>query len=137
MAPYAKPTFAPRWEMANVCWGGLLGIDSAEGDDLAPNDDPTTWVQRIASEPADLMLVGHLPHLGPLASVLLTCESSRELIGFQPGGLVALDREDAGWLLPLASVCRDTRSQPHPAARDIQGERSARLHRTPWRPAAA
>jgi phosphohistidine phosphatase len=88
--------------MANVCWGGLLGIDSAEGDGLAPNDDPTTWVQRIASEPADLMLVGHLPHLRPLASVLLTCESSRELIGFQQGGLVALDREDAGWLLPLA-----------------------------------
>jgi len=56
--------------MANVCWGGLLGIDSAEGDGLAPNDDPTTWVQRIASEPADLMLVGHLPHLGWLASVL-------------------------------------------------------------------
>lgn len=83
-------------------WGGLLGIEPEEGDGLAPNDDPTTWVERIANEPVDLMLVGHLPHLGRLASVLVTAESSRELIGFQQGGLVALDRQEAGWLVALA-----------------------------------
>ena len=97
-------------------WGGLLGIDPEEGDGLAPNDDPTTWVERIANEPADLMLVGHLPHLGRLASVLVTGGPSRELIGFQQGGLVALDRKDAGWLVALALPPSAATPRPHPAA---------------------
>ena len=38
----------------------------------------------------DLMLVGHLPHLAKLASILLTSEPDPQLIGFQQGALVAL-----------------------------------------------
>jgi phosphohistidine phosphatase len=83
-------------------WGGLLGIDTEESDGLAPNDDPTTWVERLTAETADLILVGHLPHLGRLATALLTGQPGRQLIGFQPGGLVALERADAGWLVTLA-----------------------------------
>jgi phosphohistidine phosphatase len=83
-------------------WGRLLDIDTEEGDGLAPNDDATTWVERLAAETADLMLVGHLPHLGRLATALVTGESGRQLIGFQQGGLVALERVDAGWMVALA-----------------------------------
>jgi phosphohistidine phosphatase len=83
-------------------WGGLLGIDAEQRDGLAPNDEPTTWVERLATETEDLMLVGHLPHLGRLATALMTGQSGHQLIGFRQGGLVALERVDAGWLVALA-----------------------------------
>jgi phosphohistidine phosphatase len=82
-------------------WGGLVDVDADEGDGLAPNDDPTTWVRRVTAETGDLMLVGHLPHLASLASVLLTGDPDRQLIEFQQGGLVALERTDAGWVITL------------------------------------
>ena len=82
-------------------WGGLLGIDTEESDGLAPNDDPATWVERLSAETDDVMLVGHLPNLARLATVLLTGESSRPLIRFQQGGLVALERADSGWFVAL------------------------------------
>ena len=47
------------------------------------------------------MLVGHLPHLAKLASLLLTGEPDRQLIGIQPGALVAMEHRDAAWIVTL------------------------------------
>jgi phosphohistidine phosphatase len=82
-------------------WVRLVGVDADAGDSLAPNDDPTTWARRLADETADVMVVGHLPHLAKLASVLLTGDPDRQFIGFQQGGLVALEHTDTGWVLAL------------------------------------
>ncbi len=82
-------------------WGSLIGVDPEESDGLAPNDDPATWVGRLATETADVMLAGHLPHLARLATALLGGDPDRPLIGFQQGGLVALERTDAGWMVML------------------------------------
>ena len=82
-------------------WGRLVDVDPEEGDGLAPDDDPTTWAGRLAAETGDVMVVGHLPRLARLASVLLTGEADRQLIGFQQGGLVALEHGDAGWIVAL------------------------------------
>jgi phosphohistidine phosphatase len=82
-------------------WGRLIGVDPEEGDGLAPNDDPTTWVRRLAAEIGDVMLVGHLPHLAKLASLLLTGDADRQLVGFRQGGLVAAEHADAGWAVIL------------------------------------
>ena len=82
-------------------WGRLLGVDAEEGDGLAPNDDPTTWIRRLTAETAAVMLVGHLPHLAKLASLLLTGDPDRQLIGFQQGGLMAVENTDAGWIVAL------------------------------------
>ena len=79
-------------------WAGELGLQADEVDGLAPNDDPTAWVGRIeANNDDDLMLVGHLPHLARLAGLLLAGDADRQPVKFQPGGLVALERTDAGW----------------------------------------
>jgi phosphohistidine phosphatase len=78
-------------------WGALLGIDPEEDDGLAPNDDPAPWVERLSGETADVLLVGHLPHLAALAGALLTGNSSRQVIGFQQGGLITLERDATGW----------------------------------------
>jgi phosphohistidine phosphatase len=82
-------------------WGRLIGVDPEEGGGLAPNDDPTTWVRRLAAETGDVMLVGHLPHLAKLAGLLLTGDPDRQLVGFRPGGLVAVEHTDAGWAAVL------------------------------------
>jgi phosphohistidine phosphatase len=82
-------------------WGRLLDVDPEEGDTLAPNDDPATWVRRLAEETGDVMLVGHLPHLTRLASMLLSGDPDRQLIGFQHGGLLAVQHTDGGWIVAL------------------------------------
>jgi phosphohistidine phosphatase len=81
-------------------WGRLTGVEPEEGDGPAPNDDLTTWVRRAAAETADLMLVGHLPHLANVASLLLTGDADRQLVGFRHGGLVAVEH-DLGWTATL------------------------------------
>ena len=78
-------------------WGGLVGIDAEAADALAPNDDPTIWAERVGSEPVDLMLVGHLPHLARLTGLLLTGTMERTPVRFQQGGLVALEETGDGW----------------------------------------
>jgi phosphohistidine phosphatase len=89
-------------------WGRLLEVDAEQSDALAPNDDAAAWVRRITEENEDLMVVGHLPHLARLATMLLTGSANHPLIQFQQGGLVALERSDAGWMvgvvLPPQSV---------------------------------
>ena len=82
-------------------WGRLVAVDPEEGDGLAPHDDPTTWAGRLIAETADVMVVGHLPHLARLASVLLTGDPDGQLIGFRQAGLVALEHTDPGWIVAL------------------------------------
>jgi phosphohistidine phosphatase len=82
-------------------WGELLGADVEQGDSLAPNDDPAAWAERVQVEEADLMLVGHLPHLDRLAGSLLTADPDRGPVRFRPGGLVVLERTDAAWQVSI------------------------------------
>ena len=64
---------------------------------LAPNDDPSGAVRLIERLSESEMLVGHLPHLSRLASLLLVGDASRELIAFRMGGIVCLERDDSRW----------------------------------------
>lgn len=82
-------------------WGGLLDVDVEQADALAPNDDPTIWLGRLRTEPDDLMLVGHLPHLARLAGLLLIGAADRSVVGFRPGALVGLERTDTGWVVSV------------------------------------
>lgn len=64
--------------------------------------DPLEAVQPVARDidemTEDLMIVGHLPFLGNLASYLIGGEDSAELVAFQQGGVVCLEKADkAGW----------------------------------------
>ena len=78
------------------------GVEPTDG--LNPNDDPAVWAKRLASQAEDLMLVGHLPHLSRLASLLLCDDAHAKLIEFQMGGIVCLKRDAeghwaVGWML--------------------------------------
>jgi phosphohistidine phosphatase len=46
----------------------------------------------------DTVLVGHLPHLGSLASLLLCGDKEKNVIDFKMGGVVCLKRlNDGKW----------------------------------------
>ena len=73
-------------------------------DNLAPLDDPSIWADRLSDQSENLMLVGHLPHLSKLASLLLTQDQDKEVVKFYNSGIVCLERRENGywqiqWLL--------------------------------------
>jgi len=72
----------------------LAGVSEAPG--LSPMDDPEIWGDRIAAMDEDIMLVGHLPHLGRLAALLMSGDQERSVVNFQMGGAVRLRRMAAG-----------------------------------------
>ncbi|HYA12300.1 MAG TPA: phosphohistidine phosphatase SixA [Thermodesulfovibrionales bacterium] len=74
------------------------GISQTDG--IAPLDAPKLWVERLKQKKNSLMLVGHLPHLGKLSSLLLSGDKEKNIIAFKMGGIVCLKRDDAGtWSL--------------------------------------
>jgi len=80
--------------------GGMLPGEATPrvSEGLLPMDDPGFWAARLEELDQDTMLVGHLPHLSGLASLLLTGDSVRQIIDFTPGTISCLEKTD-GWRL--------------------------------------
>ena len=66
---------------------------------LAPRDDVRPVAEALSSETRPVMLVGHLPFLDRLASLLVTGDAERSIVRFQMGGIVCLVREDEKWVV--------------------------------------
>jgi phosphohistidine phosphatase len=75
----------------------IRGITEIDG--LSPLDDPEIWYKRLQSIPEDIMLVGHLPHLSRLASLLLCGDKEKDIVEFKMAGIVCLRKEANSWLL--------------------------------------
>lgn len=65
-------------------------------ENLSPNDDITVLSDELAGLDGDIMIVGHLPFLARLASLLVTGRAATELVTFKNAGIVALNRNDEG-----------------------------------------
>jgi len=63
-------------------------------DGLAPNDDVKALKDEVISKKQDVMIVGHLPFLSKLASLLLTGHESSNIVAFRNGGIVCLNYSD-------------------------------------------
>lgn len=60
-------------------------------------DDPAAWIRdSLSHEDRELMLVGHMPHLPRLLTLLLTRRDS-PLLEFPLHGLVAVEAVDRKW----------------------------------------
>ena len=68
--------------------------EMAAHDGLAPNDDVQVVKEIIVSAERDLMIVGHMPFMAKLASLLLTGSESTGTVAFRQGGIVCLNCED-------------------------------------------
>jgi phosphohistidine phosphatase len=67
---------------------------------LAPNDAVEPLYREIAAWTGDTLIVGHLPFLGRLASLMLAGDPDRPTLAFQPGSLACLERDTTGhWVL--------------------------------------
>lgn len=58
---------------------------------LGPNDDVAAIRNKIIAGGEDIMIVGHLPFLSRLASLLLTGDESASTIAFRNAGIISLN----------------------------------------------
>jgi phosphohistidine phosphatase len=75
----------------------LPGPEQADG--LKPMDDPAIWQSRLANSSQNQVLVGHLPYMSRLASLLLIGDPGKNIVQFKMGGIVALKRDEDLWSL--------------------------------------
>lgn len=73
-------------------------------DGIAPNDEPGHLAEEIQGWGDDTIVVGHLPYMSRLASLLITGASEIAIAGFKPGSVVCLERPEGdgwsiGWML--------------------------------------
>jgi len=74
--------------------------EMAAHDGLSPNDDVTALKEELISKNQDTMIVGHLPFVSKLASLLLTGSESSGTVAFRQGGIVCLlYSDDNQWQL--------------------------------------
>ncbi len=77
----------------------LAGVIKSDGgviehEGLGPNDDVVKIRDEIVKRGEDIMIVGHLPFLGRLASLLITGSESAKVAAFQQGGTVCLESSE-------------------------------------------
>ncbi len=80
-----------------LCRGSSRDHVPAQTDGLNPGDDPNVWAGRIKGMKDDTVLVGHLPHLARLASLLLCGDEKKSIISFVMAGVVCLKKDENGW----------------------------------------
>ena len=83
------------------------GLTAAPG--LAPLDDPEIWAERVADLQENILLVGHLPHIGRLAALLMSGDKNKTIINFQMGSVIQLRRMEPGqwaldWMILPANI---------------------------------
>ncbi len=71
------------------------GVEEAEN--LKAKDEPNVWGSQLQTENEDIMLVGHLPHMGKLAGLLVADDPEKDVVNFQMGGVVCLVNEEGSW----------------------------------------
>lgn len=73
------------------------GVRQAAG--LAPNDNVEPIAESLAGETSAVMIVGHMPFLGKLASRLVLGSSQQEIVALATAGLVELVRYGPDWYI--------------------------------------
>jgi phosphohistidine phosphatase len=72
--------------------------EAVEG--LNPKDSGDALVAELAATRGDLLVAGHQPFMGRLASRLLTGRDDAVVLAYQPGSVACLERADDGtWSL--------------------------------------
>ena len=64
---------------------------------LNPNDDVEPLAESLQHETRDLVIVGHLPFMSRLTSLLTCGDADRSVYMFDTGTCVALQRHGSGW----------------------------------------
>jgi len=86
---------------------------------LSPNDDPTAVAGMLDSLDSPAMLVGHLPHLSGLCSLLVVSDPQLQVVRFRTGSIVGLAKDESGtwgvnWMLTPDVIPRGSHPQNSP-----------------------
>ena len=82
-------------EILSETLGSIEAVRESVG--LRPDDDPAIAKAELETSTVSLMLVGHLPHMSRLASLLITGDPDRELVEFAPAAVLGLSCENYRW----------------------------------------
>lgn len=74
-----------------------MGVVAMAG--LGPKEDPFPTRRALEQATEPRMVVGHLPHLSRLASLLLVGDAEREVVAFRMGALGCLSLDEGRWRL--------------------------------------
>ncbi|MCX6354986.1 MAG: phosphohistidine phosphatase SixA [Candidatus Aureabacteria bacterium] len=89
-------------QTAEIMGSYITHLTVEERDDVNPADPVAPFPDRIQELNRDLMLIGHLPFLQRLASLLLAGSDSLELISFTYSGVMCLEyteKWEIAWFL--------------------------------------
>ena len=80
-----------------------------EAKELSPTSTPWGWVERLAQITNDIMIVGHLPHLQRLSSILLCQDEHKKILEFVKGCVICFFKDESGiwtvqWMLTPAVI---------------------------------
>ncbi len=84
--------------------GKAVSVEIVKQEGLAPDDPVDKWLEELNTRVKDVMMVGHLPFLERLASLLLAGDESSQIVAFKPGTVACLKREDTGEKWSLAWI---------------------------------
>ena len=70
--------------------------DCSSRDDLGPNSDASTIADELEAYDTDLMIVGHLPFLWNLTSLLTAGRQTGDIVAFSAGAMACLERRGPG-----------------------------------------
>ena len=84
-------------ELVSAAFAGFASIEACDG--IAPNDDVKAFADVIGAQPADRLVVGHLPFMAKLVSHLCIQDEDQALVAYQPGTLVCLEYSDDQWAI--------------------------------------
>ena len=79
--------------------GSALSIEAEETDNLMPLDSPEIWHEQLLHEEEDIMLVGHMPYMGMMASLLTTGSLNKAPIVFSEATVICMEKRDSGFKL--------------------------------------
>lgn len=79
--------------LAKAVWarGNLL-----QREGLGPKDQVATTREALEQTDGDLIIVGHQPFLGKIFALLVTGSEENEIVEYQVGSVVCIERRDDG-----------------------------------------
>ena len=95
-----KPRAAQTAEIVAGSVTAEKGCTARKG--LKPNDSVSDIADELEAYDTDLMIAGHLPFLGNLASLLASGKKKTDVLALSAGAIACLNREDPGvWRIDL------------------------------------
>ena len=92
-------------QTAQIIVNSIFCSETKERNDLNPLDSVENFPEEIKSSNKNLMIIGHLPFLQKLASLLLSGSETNQFISFKNSGIVCLEYTDTwkiAWMVTPA-----------------------------------